>query len=61
MPTRARAGETNGLYGLYAVADGVVEEVELAVELAGGDQGDQGLDGVWRQPEMIGGCGAGRT
>jgi hypothetical protein len=39
----------------------VVEEVEFAVELAGSDQGHQGLDGVGRQPKMAVGCGWSRT
>jgi hypothetical protein len=39
----------------------VVEEVEFAVELAGSDQGHQGLDGVGRQPKMAVGCGCSRT
>jgi len=46
-------GQAGSLDGLDAVADGVVEEVELAVELAGGDQGDQGLDGVGWQPRVV--------
>jgi hypothetical protein len=46
-------GEAGGLNGLDAVANGVVDEVELAVELAGGDQCDQGLDGVGRQPRVV--------
>lgn len=46
--TSQGVGETSGLDGLHAVADGVVEEGKLAVEFAGDDQGYQGLDGVGR-------------
>ena len=59
--TSQGVGQAGSLNGLDAVADGVVEEVELAVELAGGDQSDQGLDGVGRQPRMAVGCGFSRT
>jgi hypothetical protein len=54
-------GETGSLDGLDAVADGVVEEMELAVELAGGDESDQGLDRVGGQPRVVVGCGASRA
>ena len=59
--TSQSVGETSRLDGLDAIADGVVEEVQLAVELAGGDQVDQGLDGVGRQPGMVIGWGTSRA
>src|SRR5262249_36269564 len=54
-------GETGRLDGLDTVTDSVVEEMQLAVELAGGDQVDQGLDGVGRQPGMVVGWGSSRA
>src|SRR5260370_20868660 len=54
-------GETCGGDGVQAVADGVVEKGEVGVELAGGDQGDEGLDGVWGQARMVVGCGVSRA
>lgn len=59
--TSQSVGEASSLDGLDAIADGVVEEMELAVELAGGDHGDQGLDGIGRQPRMIVGRGVSRA
>ena len=54
-------GKAGSLDGLDAVADGVVEQVQLAVELTGSDQGDQGLDGVGRKSGMAVGCGVSWT
>src|SRR6266496_2490912 len=59
--TSQSVGETSRLDGLDAIADGVVEEVQLAIELAGGDQVDQGLDGIGRQPGMVVGRGTSRA
>src|SRR5438128_291814 len=54
-------GKSSSPYASMRGADGVVAEMGLAVELASGDQGDQGLDGVGRQPGMVVGVGpAGR-
>jgi hypothetical protein len=39
-------GKTCSLDGLQEVADGAVKEGQVAVEFAGGDQSDQGLDRV---------------
>lgn len=46
-------GQASRRDGVEAVADGVVEEGEVGVELAGGDQRDEGLDGIGGQPRMV--------
>ena len=56
--TGQSVGEASSLHSLDAVADGVIEEV-LAVELTGGDESDQGLEGVAWQPRMVVGGTAG--
>jgi len=61
VETSQGVGGARTLYGLDADADGVVEEMEFAVELACGDQDDQGLDGVGRQSRVVAGRGTSRA